>query len=267
MVQDEKQNQLKKELVKMLEEIDIFCRHNNIKYFIAGGTMLGAVRHGGFIPWDDDIDIVMLRSDYENFIIKSSKLLDKGLFFKCRTTDKEYYLPFGKICKIGTLYVTDLDQNQKNEIFIDVFPLDKAEHPNSKKLKIQSTLVKALKAVIIRKKGLSLNQTTFSVKFLQFIFLPFSINTLMNWQEKIMKFNNNHSDYNFLVNLGSNYHYRKQTMEKSVYLPEKRIAFEDIEVSCPNQPDIFLRTLYGDNYMEIPPLEKRISHNITELII
>ena len=256
---------LKKTLVDMLRTLDIMCKKKGIRYVIVAGTLLGAVRHGGFIPWDDDIDIAMSRADYERFIICSDELEKESLYFKCFEKDENYYMPFGKICKRGTLYVTELDPDQKNEVFIDVFPLDKASDPNSIELKIQNYIVKGTKAVIIRKKGIKLKSTSITVRILQIVLFLFSAKKLMKLQQYMMKKQNKHVDFEYLVNFGSNYNYKKQTMREEVYFPPSEVEFEGIKVLSPALTEDYLRQLYGNNYMELPPAEKRRTHQIVQL--
>ena len=110
----------------MLRELDRVCRDNNIKYTIFGGTLLGAVRHKGFIPWDDDADVCMLREEYEKFKTVSDQLDPEICFFQDHTTDPEYRWGYGKLRRTGTRYVRAGQEhiNCKTGVFIDIFPLD-----------------------------------------------------------------------------------------------------------------------------------------------
>ena len=110
----------------MLIELDRVCKANNIRYQIAGGTLLGAVRHKGFIPWDDDADVVMLREEYEKFKKVSGQLAPEICFLQDHTTDDKYRCGYGKLRRTGTEYIR-LGQEHikcKTGVFIDVFPLD-----------------------------------------------------------------------------------------------------------------------------------------------
>ena len=115
-----------------LKEFDRVCRKHRIIYTLSSGTMLGAVRHKGFIPWDDDADISMLREEYEKFVLVSNELDQNICFFQDHSTDPEYRWGYGKIRRTGTQYIRTGQEHLKCQtgIFIDIFPLD--DVPNSK---------------------------------------------------------------------------------------------------------------------------------------
>ncbi|MBR4677195.1 MAG: LicD family protein [Bacteroidales bacterium] len=110
----------------MLAEFDRVCKRHNIKYTIVGGTMLGAIRHKGFIPWDDDADIGMLREEYEKFKSVMYELNKEICYFQDHTTDSEYRWGYGKLRRTGTTYIRIGQEHLKCKtgIFVDIFPLD-----------------------------------------------------------------------------------------------------------------------------------------------
>ncbi|MBQ9254146.1 MAG: LicD family protein [Bacteroidales bacterium] len=112
--------------IDMVDELDRICRKYNIPYVLYGGTMLGAIRHKGFIPWDDDIDIAMFREDYEKFKKVSSELNPNICFFQDSDTDKEYRWGYAKLRRVGTNFVRVGQEHLKCKtgVFIDIFPLD-----------------------------------------------------------------------------------------------------------------------------------------------
>lgn len=119
--------ELRKVEVEILKEIHKICTENDLQYYLCGGTLLGAVRHKGFIPWDDDIDIVMPRDDYNKFItLCLNGKLDKQYILQNTDTEPEYHLPFTKIRKKHTFFDEEGVRKLKihKGIFVDIFPLD-----------------------------------------------------------------------------------------------------------------------------------------------
>lgn len=112
--------------LELLEEFDRVCRKNGIRYTLTGGTLLGAVRHGGFIPWDDDADVSMLREEYEKFRRVCERDLDSRYYFQDMHNTKGYRWGYGKLRKKGTLFLRENQEHMPYEqgIFIDIFPRD-----------------------------------------------------------------------------------------------------------------------------------------------
>lgn len=114
-------------MLDILKQVRTICEKHNIKYWIDAGTLLGCVREGGFIPWDDDLDIAMLREDYDKFKEIAQKELPEGYFFQTKETDQDYIHNFAKIRKEGTLLIETGEkypEKYHQGIFIDIFPFD-----------------------------------------------------------------------------------------------------------------------------------------------
>ena len=110
----------------MLVEMDRICRKHNIRYTITSGTLLGAVRHKGYIPWDDDADVAMLREEYEKFRRVSHELNPEICFFQDHDTEKEYIWGYGKLRRTGTTYIRPGQEKQKfrTGVYVDIMPCD-----------------------------------------------------------------------------------------------------------------------------------------------
>lgn len=118
---------LQKVQLVILMEFDRICKEHNLNYQLFSGTLLGAVRHKAFVPWDDDIDVAMLRKDYNKFLKICKRKLDPQYFLQTHKTDKGYIHSFARIRKNNTLLLQKywLEIDMHHGIFIDVFPLDK----------------------------------------------------------------------------------------------------------------------------------------------
>ena len=118
--------ELQSVLVEMLQVLDELCRKHNLRYYLYYGSLLGAVRHGGFIPWDDDADIAMPRKDYDRFVEIAERELPRGYFMQSYRTERDYRHPFAKVRKDGTTCIVNNHRHIRMHqgIFVDVFPLE-----------------------------------------------------------------------------------------------------------------------------------------------
>ena len=250
-------------------EIKRLCDKHNIKYFIIAGTLLGAIRHGGFIPWDDDMDIGMLREDYEKFLKVAKTELGEEFFLQTPETDKNYGLPFAKILLNGTLLVeATAGSNAKKGIFVDVFPFDVApryeadrENHNKKTYFYKRLLLAKLNYNVCAKNDYVKRAVYFVLKIMSaFCSNDKLVNKLEN---EITRYNN--SETEDVVNIGGAYGYKKETIKAEWVRETVEIPFEDMKISAPVDYIQYLETFYGD-YMTPPPEDKRYNrHSVTEL--
>lgn len=245
---------LKQEELYILKYIDSFCAKNKLDYFLIGGTLLGAIRHNGFIPWDDDIDIAMPRKDFQKLLknFKDTSEFEIDSYY----SNKQYWLPFIKIRKKGTKYIEDIQAKYtgSNGIWIDIFPLDDGMPNEYKRFKKAAFLRK----LISYKSGIRNKKTATYKKIILTIICPLlSKKWLIKKQFKIMSTGS--GDY--YLNIGSQYGCKRQTHLKEKFYPIKKAKFEDSYFNIPNDPDYVLTNIYGKNYMQLPPIEKRTTHN------
>lgn len=252
---------LHKNELEILQEVVRICEENNLTYFLIGGTLLGAIRHKGFIPWDDDLDIAMPREDYNKFLLISIKNLNKKYYLHCNKTDPNYWLPFAKIRKENTVFdeknSSHIDSHKG--IYVDIFPLDNANKEKSLFQVLQAYITKKLSVVILWKMGFYKKEISLSLKIILRIMNCVKLIKLSTFQQFIMSLNKNYQS-KYFVNLGSNYNYIKQTIPKNKYYPPVKVEFEGKYYNAPNDWDYILKRIYGD-YMKLPPVEKRITHN------
>lgn len=247
------------ELMKMVDEL---CSELNLTYYIIGGTLLGAVRHDGFIPWDPDIDIAMPRKDYETIRNYFDENESERYFYQHYSTEKNHLSPHALI-KIKDSHVmfksADTPYKPKYDgIYLDIFPLDNA--PLSQKLqKRQMQRIKWLKKIIYFKAGYTYPSnnliTIIMKKCISVLLTPWSFSFLNKKLDKTMqKYNGKSSEY--WVSMASHYSYWKQLMPKSIYGKPERINFEGLSLLAPAQTHDYLTRIYK-NYMELPPEEQR----------
>ena len=250
---------------EILDKVANICYKNNINFQLTGGTLLGAVRHKGFIPWDDDIDITMFRKDYDKltydkFLNIAPKELGDNYYLQCYETDENCYFPFAKIRKRDTLFdekeISHLDCPKG--IYIDVFPFETISKPDSKILRFKAMLIKNIWDTIFVKKGIHAIKDT-RHPFLDKLLSIFSYKFLRNWQLYLMKsVNIKNGDY--LVCLCGAYDYKKDIHRLDKMVPFSKINFEGTVYPTYKIPDHYLTNLYGGDYMKLPPKEKRVNH-------
>ena len=254
-------NKSQKMQFDILKEVDRLCRKYKIKYYLSSGTLLGAVRHKGYIPWDDDMDIEMLRDDYEKFKQIALKEMDKKYFWQDVYTDKHFGYVFAKIKINGTKYIEEMAVKNKahNGIYIDIFPIDRfsGNQFDFKKIVFLRMLLLIKNKYIIKADTLFKKIELIGLKLIN----PFVtrnllikiINTIIKKNKK-GKYLTNYSTVFFNKNIRENEWY-KNTVE---------LEFEGSKFMGPSGYDEILTFLYG-NYMQLPPVEKRVTHSIVEI--
>ena len=250
--------------VEILKDIDKFCQEHNITYFLIAGTLLGAIRHKGFIPWDDDIDIGMLRSDYEKFIKTYPSDKNNKYFVQTLETDPNYWHSYAKIRKKNTFMneakIASLNLNK--EIFVDLFPFDNVKDGGYDKIKYRANIIKVIReSIYVKRKIITLRDCR--IKFLSAIFLIFPVKTLYKFQKKLMMKYDKIETTNVACYIGE-YQTRNEYLKKDVFLPVKKQEFEGEMFNAINKPEVYLEQIYGD-YMKLPPKEKRVAHGVLEI--
>jgi lipopolysaccharide cholinephosphotransferase len=230
-------------MLDILKEVDKICTKHGVEYWLDSGTLLGAVRHRGFIPWDDDLDIGMKIEDYEKFYKVAKDELNSELSLQSRNEESNFPYDFIKIRsnrgKIVEKHEVGKVVDYNQGIFIDIFPL----------IAIKPTLFHRYlyKFNILMIK-------LFSYKYLNILpisrfFVSLSYKFHIGWQNK-----------NAIVVYGGNMPYLSFGVELKSIFPLKKSTFENRKFLVPNDTHVYLTSLYGDNYMTLPPKEKRKTH-------
>lgn len=268
-------DQLKEIQIEILKEIKRVCAENNISFFLDSGTLLGAVRHKGMIPWDDDIDLGMLREDYEKFANLVSEL-DDSFFYQSWNSDPNYGLPYAKVRKKHTHFIesTNKDSGQNDGIFVDIFPYD--NYPDSRvkqfvyeqKLYLISKLLlaKCGYAVWLKEDGRENVVKKLTYRIIKILSGLFSKDRLIFWYHKIVV-KCNREDTGCYVPQSGDGRFKKWILPKSCLDGFMELEFENELYPCPQNYDLYLKSFYGD-YMTLPPLEERTSnHSVIKVII
>lgn len=247
----------------ILREVIRICEENSIQYFSVGGTTLGAIRHKGFIPWDDDIDIGMLRSDYDKFIRIAPEMLQNGYtltHFVYEPTSPTYY---AKVRKDGTEFIEKPTQNIKmhHGVFIDIMPYDEVPEDKTERKRF-CRRAKLWNQLYIAKTVWTSTSPTSKHKWvrncvraiLHIFMVPVPKKYLFEKTDKAMQAYNGMGSrvvssrgldvFNCLI---------------EDLLPPEKHEFSGVSICIPGNWDKVLKTQYGD-YMTLPPKEKRYSH-------
>ena len=253
----------------IVDDVDRICDEYGLKYYLIGGTLLGAVRHQGFIPWDDDIDLVMYRADYNRFLeIVREKYADR-YFVQTFETDPHYSRYIAKIRLNGTTLIESSLQNAKSNagIYIDIFPLDQVCKSDGFELNLRGKVIRWLFAYKTVKHDAMVR--TLGVRYIfgkglrwtTFLIPDELVNRLFNY----VCTKDNGKNCAYVTNFASHFKWKKQLFPNWFYGEGCRLPFEGRRFRAPLEYEQILKRLYGDHYMEIPPPEKRETHKIVQL--
>ncbi|WP_061019354.1 LicD family protein [Vibrio splendidus] len=256
-------------MLDILISVDEICKRNDISYWLDGGTLLGAVRHKGFIPWDDDIDICMTRQDFNKFIKLTSDQFPSDLFLQTPKTDNFYFkrtlpckvrLNNTKVIEADDLQMpSDFDKSHRG-LFVDIFPVDYYS-----KNKIFRHVFERLLVRIYYLKTISVyidhnSQVRRVLSKLANIFPWYVLDYLIEKQSKLM--NRKSSRSNRILGFGIEVPAELGFMSDKLLYPLKNIEFEGRKFPAPSSLDEWLTIRYGSDYMELPDEEKRVWHAI-----
>ena len=258
---------LQKYILGILVDVDAFCRENEITYYLGEGTLLGAVRHGGFIPWDDDADILMPRADYEEFIALAPEgLKEKYTIDSFETNELHWSIPSMVQLREKTPFSKPKYEKValNNGPNIDIFPLDFVPSDSQKALIFRATKIRALKRALWLKSKVHTRANYKTLKRRLIYYYPCKIISFFNsaamLKKKIKKLllKTNDENCGYFANFASLYLIGREAYPKEWFGKPKKLRFEGFTFDAPAEAEKILERLYGD-YMELPPLEKRRS--------
>ena len=258
-------DELKQIQLDITVKIDEFCRKNGIEYFLDGGTGIGAARHKGYIPWDDDIDIAMTRPNYEKFI-HSFNGFDKNLVVYAPELDINYYATYANVCDNRTILFEGANGHCGQEIGIkvDIFPFDGTTENFTFSL-MRHKFMRVVTRIMSRKRrNMSMVWQSNKWKFftclvVRTMFCWLSYTTLQKLVHRITKMYPYETSTRAYDVVNPAYprpvHCRRETYEEYI-----DVIFEGHTLRTIKDYDIFLTDLYGD-YMQLPPVEERVGHH------
>jgi len=256
-------------LINLFKKFIQICEIHSLRYFCIGGTLLGAVRHQGIIPWDDDIDILMPREDYDKFL-KLDFTEHKNVEIITMHNNPHYYLPFSKFCDSSTTILEYANIPAIVGSFIDIFPLDGAQSN-------QVVLTKDLLQFRRLANRLFVESKNFNENIKSFFNRLFNLQLRTAWNELTLCFfkkSKREKIVYALENVMRRYSFESSTFvgnyggmwgikefwDKENFDSYLLQNFETLNVRIPVGYDAILKKMYG-NYMELPPVEKRVSHH------
>lgn len=252
----------------ILKDFIEISERNNIEYFVYAGTALGAIRHKGFIPWDDDIDVIMFRDQYEKFLEVMKKENSEKYDVLNMDEYEDCFLLFSKLSLKGTKVDEIIAKNTSFNlgINIDIFILDFAPSTKFKWFLFHNRCKMlhnfAYMLMIIKNECYVSNFKKILTKLIASFFklLGISQSTLQNKYNKLIKHSKQYNErvYDFYG------FYYDEPFPVSIFRPPKKVKFESIEVNVPHDYDTYLKILYGD-YMTLPPEDERTNHSHTKI--
>jgi len=255
-------------LLDMLRDIARVCEENGIRYFLYRGTFLGAVRHQGFIPWDDDMDVAMPRADYEKFCRIAPEKLEKSYCFQNWHTDRDYAHPFGKVRKRGTVYVeAKCRRLPENGFYVDIYPLDFGPAEEAAQRTLNRKLLHLYRIKLMKCRYTPWREGEKIIWKKRIGYLLYQTAALFVTQEALVRA----YEKIVLAQPESSVYYEQSALPRVPFFERSwcddlaEYPFADAVFRGPRDYDSFLRSLYGE-YMELPPEDRRENrHQIMEL--
>lgn len=250
-------------LLPIMKWFHKLCDEQNFTYYALGGTALGAVRHNGFIPWDDDLDVGMPRKDYERLKVLSQKINTLSNYvIEFPDNKKDFVYPYCKIYDTNTTLVENTRYKTKRGIYIDVFPIDGVGNTWEESIKRFNKIDRKRNLLCARVCALRKNRSlhkNFAILLSRCIpdFLLNPLEIIKNINESCKE--RQYDKYTYVANFCGNWH-EKEIMNKEWVKNPVLCKFEDMQIYIPKDTDAYLTRLYG-NYMQLPPVEKRVTHH------
>lgn len=255
--------------LEMMNKLDSICEKYGIKYFLIGGALIGAIRHKGFIPWDDDIDIGMMRRDYEKFLTVAERELKQPMSLQTYNTEKGYYSDLLRIRHAESTGILgkDVDKTCNNGIFIEIYAYDNIPDNTYIELLFGKN-IKFWNAVLndyyddpprnsIGRKAVA----AFTKVYSKIFSFEFTYKMWDGLRKAFMNYNTEFASCEFSTKKGQKNINKWKVSDIGETI---KVPFENLMLSVPTNYDACLRTCYGD-YMQLPPVEQREAHHMRDV--
>lgn len=261
-------NDVQKKELEVLKEFIRVCEKHNLTYFLIGGSALGAIRHKGFIPWDDDIDVGMPREDYDKYLELQHEYDGTPYFIQTFKTDPCYVYNFAKLRDSSTTYIEYIYKNFRinHGVWIDIFPIDgiskKMVEPKKLAKKIRHLWVQVWLAFLPALRRKVRKETWFKDILLNIVAGLFYIFDIAHYRNKKIERIVHKIPFAESVMAGNcfGFNMKKEAMDSNIFRSVIKVPFEDIEVNIMKDYDTYLHNIYGD-YMTPPPPDKQVGHH------
>lgn len=255
--------EMQKYLLEMIHWFHDYCEKNNLRYYALGGTMLGAARHNGFIPWDDDLDVGMPRKDYERlYELLKYRPGDRYCLETPHSDAEDFNYCFSKLYDTHTTLVENLKYKVKRGLYIDIFPLDGMGNSEEECKKNFDIIDRKFKFLLAHTTGIRKGRSV--AKNAAVIVSQTILNPFINDKKKINELNDLCSKFDFdECKFGGNpfgaWRY-KEVMSRDIMGKPTLYKFEDMSIYGSEDFDAYLTHMYG-NWRQLPPKEKQVSHH------
>ncbi len=268
--QKDSNKEVQKLTINLLKEFIKICNENNLVYYVTGGALIGVLRHGGFIPWDDDIDVGMPREDYMKFVkIMHDKCPSLEYGICDRFTDSNWHFAMSQFIDLKSEIEIDLAaEKRKAHIWIDVFPLDGLPNNIIKRyfrVKHIMLLRYLIQIANIEKQVDSHKQRPWYEKMVLSLCKILRVGRIINTNKKLNKLEkvlmkSDFKESKYAGNMLGRYR-KKEIVYREYFGTPKKGMFDGVEVNIPEKSHELQTALYGD-YMKLPPEDQRVAHNV-----
>ena len=250
---------LQKVIIEIIKDIDALCKKNGIEYYLEGGSCIGAIRHNGFIPWDDDLDIIMDSDNYDKFIKVCREQLDTSRYY-LQEGLVDWPMPFSKIKLLGTVFEEPnmyYDSLEHRGIFVDIFKLENVSNYRIHQY-WQYFCAEVFLCYCLSQRGF--DNPSLKKKLLMAASFPLKMECIRNFFKKQIEcFKHQRTDY--VGMFGGRYRLNNSIYQRIEYSNPIRVPFENMMLPVPSGYDAILTQIFGD-YMTPPPIDEQIGMHL-----